>query len=190
MQSKTWLRLGSAFGLALTVLVAGCERGNVSAPEATGPVAGARVSAAGVHMMRSAMPGKRKVAVRLIGAEGGTIELSGHRLRVPAGAVSEPTLFKVTTADDQTIKVDLLATRRGTRGRDEDVGSRGFTQPVTLEITYASAQDVGDPGELAIAWVKDDGTIVPLPSAVNRDAQTVSADLEHFSGYALVSGRQ
>lgn len=180
MQSRRWVRFGSALALTLAAVVVGCERSAISSPEVSS-------ATPGIHLMRSAAPAQRKVAVRLIGAEGGTIELEGRRLIVPAGAVGTPTLFKVTSSSDQYIRVELHATRGNQRGGNDDVGAQGFARSIMLEFSYDLAGKVLNPDRLAIAWVREDGTLVRLPSVVNRTARTVTAELEHFSGYALVS---
>lgn len=185
MQSRKMLRMGLALTLASVAVIAGCDRGNVSSPELTAPRA--PVATPGISMMRAAQPGQQKVAVQMIGAQGGTIELDGRRLIVPAGAVSTPTLFKVTISSDQFVRVELKATRRNHKGNDDDVGGQGFARPIRLEFSYTLASGVTDPSKLGIAWVREDGTMVRLPSVVNTGKKTVSSDLEHFSGYALVS---
>lgn len=124
------------------------------------------------------------VVVQRIGSQGGTLVSGGHRLVVPAGAVSEPIVFRMRVRED-AVEVDLTAT--GPKSdRENDVGSRGFAVPLRLELSYSGAESVSDPSRLQIAWVRDDGVLEALPSTVDPGARTVAAQLVHFSGYTLV----
>src|SRR5438477_6400994 len=62
---------------------------------------------------------------QLIGPMGGSLTLAGHVLTVPAGAVTEPTLFTLTLGTRGYVEVGLKATRE-IFGTVVDVGSTGF----------------------------------------------------------------
>src|SRR5687768_2125996 len=63
---------------------------------------------------------------QLIGVTGGTLSLAGHSIVVPAGAVTQPTLFTMTLGLNGYVEVELEATRVGLFGNIIDVGSGGF----------------------------------------------------------------
>lgn len=119
-----------------------------------------------------------------IGPDGGTLEHAGHRLMVPAGAVAETALFKLRLTRSGYVEVDLTATGVGDRS-SVNVGSKGFSQPVILQLSYAYAEIVSNPARLAVVWVREDGTIEKLASDVDIASRTVTARLNHFSKYAL-----
>jgi hypothetical protein len=145
-------------------------------------IEGSRGAAPALEKLHSARH-SRPVAVKRIGPNGGVLEVGRNRLTVPAGAVREPVVFRMQL-EDGAVQVDLAATRPTSR-RQNDVGSVGFDRPLHLELSYEEAPPAGDPSELVVVWVRDDGTLVPLPSTVDRGARSVTASLNHFSGYAL-----
>lgn len=119
----------------------------------------------------------------LIGPLGGILEVQDHALRVPAGAVPHPAAFTMAVLDGRTIEVDLQAVDPET---GEDVGGKGFTIPVQLALSYADARiKDNDIDDLVIVRIHPDGTREPLPSTVDRATQRVTAELDHFSKYAL-----
>jgi hypothetical protein len=68
-----------------------------------------------------------------------------------------------------------------TRETPNDVGSAGFAVPLTLTISYAGvSSDMEAP---VIIWIKPDGNAEALPTVVNAAAQTMSAQVTHFSIY-------
>lgn len=138
------------------------------------------------------LPGLTKAVTTtsLIGINGGSITLLGHTITVPAGAVSVPTLFAVTVLPTGYVEVDLLATVSSVLGLVTDVGSKGFAKPVNLTLTYSRGTNVSDPRKLHILRIKSIlgySKYEVLPSTVNTTAKTVTAPLDHFSHYVLVS---
>lgn len=129
---------------------------------------------------------------KLIGVEGGELTLLGHTLRVPPGAVPTPTLFTLVVLPTGYVQVELSATLSSVTGL-LDVGSQGFLRPVPVTLTYSRATNVTDAGKLKIVRLGGPlglfGTLTGqyqvMPSAVNQTAKTVTAELEHFSEYAL-----
>ena len=123
---------------------------------------------------------------QVIGINGGSVSLAGHTITVPAGAVSVPTIFTITLANNGYIEVDLTAVVNTLLGT-VDVGSDGFDTPVTLALTYARATNVSDPSRLKIIRLNPNGKHEILPSTVQTGPLTVKAELDHFSRYAMVS---
>jgi hypothetical protein len=183
---STFKRSWTVMALALSAVLLGTSAcggpGDASGLLQPTQIEGSRASASGLRKLERAGD-RARVVVERIGPEGGVIETAGHRLTVPAGAVEEPVVFRMRVVDG-AVEVDLTATGRQSK-TENDVGAAGFDRPLGLELSYSEAAAVADPGQLVIVWVRDDGTLVSLPSTVDRGARTVSAKLNHFSAYAL-----
>ena len=123
---------------------------------------------------------------QVIGIDGGSVSLAGHRITVPAGAVSVPTIFTLTLANNGYVEVELTAVVSTLLGV-VDVGEDGFNKPVSLALTYARGTNVTDPARLKIIRLKSNGKHEILPSTVQSGPLTVTAELDHFSRYAMVS---
>lgn len=123
----------------------------------------------------------------VVGILGGVLELDGHKLTIPSGAVLEPTVFTMARSQNGFLEVDLTAIRVTVLGEVIDVGEQGFEKPVTLELTYSRATNVQQARDLVILRLNSGlgGTHEVLPSKVNQGAQMVRAQLDHFSGYCM-----
>jgi hypothetical protein len=172
--------------LVAGLVLSGCEGGALpgapSVPE---------FSASGVSPVHK-VAGKHKAVgsttvAAMIGSDGGSIELAGHTLTVPAGAVAHPTRFSLKLVENGFVEVDLRAAQASAAGQEVNVGKRGFATPVTLQLSYELAERVDDPAALFIAWVKPDGSLQPLRSSYDPATRTVTASLDHFSSYGLAT---
>ena len=126
----------------------------------------------------------------LLGSDGGILALLGHILNVPAGAVSEPTLFSMTVIQNGYVEVELTATPKSllnTLFFWRKVEEVQFNVPVGLSLSYARATNVTDPSRLKIMRVNPDGRHEILPSVVDTVNKTVTAELDHFSRYCMVT---
>lgn len=123
---------------------------------------------------------------RLLGLGGGLLSILGHSIYVPADAIDGVALFSLQVENDGYIEVDLSATRISLLGLI-DIGSQGFDKPVTLTLSYARATNVEDPDDLVILRRLPDGGFEELPTTVNKRNKTVSAKLDHFSGYCMAA---
>lgn len=126
----------------------------------------------------------------LLGSDGGVLSLLNHVLTVPAGAVSEPTLFSMTVLQNGYVEVELTATPKSLFSRLffwRTVEEVTFKVPVELALSYANATNVTDPSRLKIMRVNPDGRHEILPSTVDPASKTVTADLDHFSRYCLIA---
>ncbi|HEX6307572.1 MAG TPA: hypothetical protein VFZ69_05250 [Longimicrobiales bacterium] len=127
---------------------------------------------------------------KLLDVEGGVLALLGHSIVVPAGAVTEPTVFSMTVIQQGYIEVDLTATPKSllTRlfswSRPKEVQ---FAVPVDLSLTYERATNVTDPTRLKIMRLLPDGRHEILPSTVDTVKKTVTAKLDHFSRYCMIA---
>jgi hypothetical protein len=122
-----------------------------------------------------------------IGPAGGTFELLGHRVEVPAGAVRGPTMFSIAVVPG-TVEVELEAIAGGT-----DIGRRGFATPVRVSLSYArTSYGRNPPGvdHLTVLRVhsrRGFARFESLPTRVDEDSRTVTVELDHFSRYVLAS---
>lgn len=124
----------------------------------------------------------------VIGILGGVLELDGHKLTIPSGAVLEPTIFTMARSQNGFLEVDLTAIRVTLLGEVIDIGEQGFEKPVTLELTYSRATNVQRARDLVILRLNGTGlggTHEVLPSKVHQRRQVVRAELDHFSGYCM-----
>jgi hypothetical protein len=126
----------------------------------------------------------------LLGDDGGVLALLNHVLNVPAGAVDEPTLFSMTVLQNGYIEVELTATPKSLLRRLffwRRVEEVNFNVPVELSLSYANATNVTDPSRLKIMRVNPDGRHEILPSIVDLENETVTAELDHFSRYCMIA---
>jgi hypothetical protein len=122
----------------------------------------------------------------LIGERGGVVAVAGAVLRVPEGAVDAPTYFTVSVPRSGFIEAELRAERVDLfTGTLENVGARGFLRPVELQLNYQWAGNEYDPNSFVILWLRPDGTLEPVPSAVETRGKIVRGQLSHFSRYAI-----
>ena len=124
----------------------------------------------------------------VIGVGGGAVEILGHRIVVPAGAVDIPTLFTLIALPTGYVQVDITALAGDLLGGLSDQGSDGFNKPVRLDLTYSRATNVSNPRKLVILRLNPDGMSAvheALPSTVDRSNERVTVWLDHFSGYSM-----
>jgi hypothetical protein len=188
---KSWI----ALPFLVFALVAGCDPGNSRSLQSPtepqellgGLLGGNRVS--GYTLVKAPLIPTGDLSLsNLIGIEGGEISLLGHTLVIPVGAVTKPTLFLMTVLPTGYIEVDLTASVTGLLGSLLDVGSRGFLKPVPVTLSYASGTNVSDPSRLTILRVS--GLLgyrryEVIPTVLNREEKTVTAELDHFSRYVI-----
>lgn len=123
----------------------------------------------------------------LIGINGGSITLLGHRIVVPAGAVDLPTLFTLTALPNGYVQVDISALAPGMSGLF-NTGEEGFNRPVRLDMTYERATNVKRESRLVILRLNAGGMDAvheALPTTVDTSRDRATVWLEHFSGYIM-----
>ena len=184
--------------LALALLGLGCESGTEPVQQSSGVQAVESTSRSllggligtvestldtGLDLVRTTVTIVGDLGSAIIGPVGGLLEVNDHDLSVPPGAVPHPTLFSMEIVEGRSVVVDLTAVDPET---GEDVGGKGFNVPVQLALSYADLKlNKHQIEDLVIVRIHDDGTYEPLPSVVNKDTQQVTAELDHFSRYAL-----
>jgi len=122
---------------------------------------------------------------KLLGIGGGTITVAGITLDVPAGAVSVPTLFTVLALPTPVIDVSLTALVPQLLS---GLNITTFKKPVTITMSYARATNVSDASKLVIVYYNYySNKLEALPSTVDLEKKTVSAQTTHFSKYGMAS---
>ena len=157
---------------ALPLLLAAACTSQGPVPDDGGGVAGRPV----------ALPcerGRGNSDARPIGPRGGSVEVDRHTLTVPAGGVSASTTFTIMEVASPTVRVEL--------GPDGTT----FQTPATLTLSFARCGRLPRGfRDLQILQVDgNDSVIAVLPSTVNMRRRTVSAPLQHLSGYLIGGNR-
>ena len=191
MSPKRNLR-GLVPGLLLLLALGACDQSPNSSPSPTGPgdILSSGGTLGGYTLVNDPILPRlisEPVNVsKLIGLSGGSLELFGHRLTVPVGAVLEPTLFTLVALPSGHVEVHLTAVSTNLLGRVINVGSNGFRKPVKVTLSYSRSTNVQDPSELFVLRAKGLlGEPQVMPSVVDELRQTVTADLDHFSRYYI-----
>lgn len=159
--SRALTRLAAA---VLVVAMAGCAE---SPSEPLAPDAAPQ-------LVRQPIPPTTLLAQRHIGPAGGKLHIpGGHTLEFPAGALSTTTLI-TASRDPHSISVDF--------------GPEGIVFPSSARptLTYNYGGASVSPGTLRIIYI-DGSYTEELNTTVNTSARTVSANLQHFSTYALAT---
>lgn len=192
--TRIWKNLAAAGVFTLGLVVWGCEQATEPGQH-TGPMeaeAPARLlddgaldsdlaDVAGLRSVRSTVAELESNVVRaVIGIEGGELELAGHVLTVPAGAVTALTQFSMTLIPNGGVEVHLQAIQPEVG----NIGMSGFQIPVRLALSYVGT-DVDDPEDLVIVRMQ---TGERLETELDEDGSSrVWAHLDHFSRYRLCS---
>ena len=166
--------------VALSLVVAACDP--AGEPQLlTGPQVGAPASSdvTGFTVVKE-KDVSVGVVTGVIGSGGGKLVLGKHELWVPQGAVSGPTVFSMTKAGEE-LRFKLTATQLLTN----DIGKRGFAQPVKLVINFKDAINVSDPSLLKVFWAKLDGSLEAQTTDVDIHGFRAVGHLNHFSDYIL-----
>ena len=171
---------------------AGVDRGRAR-HSATGPgvVASADFAQSSEPTLLACPTADSASASGVIDDTGGTIEVNGTSIRIPPGAVAEPTEFTVTLPPSEYMEVRIeptswapdSTTPIGLDGRPAFV----FHRPVAVEIDYSRCTGVPE-DQLLGAWFLHAETKAPLehvPGADVRLTHTYYLNTSHLSTYAL-----
>ena len=111
-------------------------------------------------------------ASQVVGEMGGTINIGPHRIDIPRGALSRAvTISAVAPAGDRML-VDFQP-----HGLE-------FSKPVELKLNYVGCAT--NPASLQVVYLNDAARMLEyLPTQVHATGGKVSAQLRHFSKYAL-----
>jgi hypothetical protein len=181
--------------LAVVLGLAACESGSDGSNHPTLPESFIRGSTyGGYSLANDPMPERMAGSVSFnsemltasatIGGAGGRVDLLGHSIVVPAGAVTEPKVFTITSIPGGYVEVDLRAGDGSLLDPDSD--DENFAVPVTLTLTYERSTNVTDPSQLVVLRLNGvDGEPEALPSTVDLNVATITTQLDHFSRYAI-----
>lgn len=171
--------------LLIAITAVACDRSPVATEAGLEPSGGAEFAQGAAYQKVAGEIPVFDLEV-VIGPEGDKIGVPGFYLVVPEGAVKAATTFEFASKNNGYIEMSLHATSLGST-KHNDVGSAGFGKPVQLWISGFKPK--GGPTEwqkYKIGWVKDDGTIAPVRTAIHMASKTVVGYVPHFSDYALI----
>ena len=114
-------------------------------------------------------------ATQTIGPEGGSIAVGPHVLRIPAGALDNPTTITATLDNDRGVN--------GVRFQPEGLQ---FDTPAYLTMSYANCNLLGRLLPKRIAYTSDLLDILEyLLSLDNLFTKRVTGQVKHFSEYVI-----
>lgn len=175
--SKVRLLAGIVMLFAAVFLSAGCSESpldpNQSASTQPTLLQRASRSSDGASMA----PVNLHIANTISATTGGVLTLLDVVLVVPPGAVDNDTTFSIDIPDDEIFFNEF--------GADGLV----FNVPVTVTMSYRDADLIGvDESTIRIGWLNEaTGQFENVDCEVNRLTKTVTAKLNHFSAYGLIS---
>jgi hypothetical protein len=115
----------------------------------------------------------------ILGPTGGTLEVAGHRVTIPAGTLTEPTQVTLSAPAGRHVKLVLSA--RGTQ-------HYRFRAPVVVTISYDRCGRQHRPTGPASAWFLDDSgswLVERMGGKDDRIRSTVTFQTAHFSTYVV-----
>lgn len=113
-------------------------------------------------------------AEKAIGPEGGTLDVGPHRLVVPAGALDSTVVISGVAVADSVVSVQF-----GPEGLT-------FSQPARLTLSYAACPLIPSLLPKRVVYTTDALELLQLLlSSDDLLHRQVSADLDHFSRYAV-----
>lgn len=123
------------------------------------------------------LTGKRSVSVLVRASEGGSVELNGFRVDIPAGALPQDTVITISLPRDELLGKRVLA-------EFEPHGIQ-FNTPVTVSFPL---QGVVLPGGALEVGRWEDGGWTSLGGTVSPDGTRLFSTTPHFSTYAARGG--
>ena len=111
-----------------------------------------------------------------IGPDGGSLGFRGHELKVPAGAISEPTEFEIVVPVSDYMELEVHAVNRD---------GFLFAVPATITISFARCSSVPD-SPLTAAYVDSAQRILQdMGGSTDRASKKVSFQTGHLSGFIV-----
>jgi hypothetical protein len=164
---------------AAVFLLAGCSEGAKSplAPESATP---ALLSADGINLTGvlefAALPDltqSRHAEAFIRASEGGSVELNGFRVDIPAGALPYDALITIDLPQDEVLGKRVLA----------EFGPHGIQFNTPVAITFPLEGVLLSGGKIEVGrWENNAWT--PLGGTVSADGASLSSTTPHFSTYA------
>jgi len=127
-----------------------------------------------IGALLSCTPMPAESTTQVIGPEGGTLRVGPHRLLVPAGALDTAVTITAVAPSDTVNRIVFAP-----HGLE-------LAQPARLIMSYANCGVVQWLLPKRIAYTTDQLVILDLLASLDNPlARRVSADLDHFSTYAV-----
>lgn len=180
----------AALAIFAVLLGSACDQATTLAPDVQRPTRDltaltATGTAVAVNkLVTYVVPEQGAYFSKVIGKNGGRLIVTDNKsgLVVPRGAVDQDVMFAINVLPGDTLHFSLTATRVS-----DGMPYGLFQVPVTLNIAYADLNVTNETG-LLITFLADgttSGDKIGLPSKVDKTSRVVSAQLIHFSDYAL-----
>ncbi len=109
--------------------------------------------------------------VQVIGPEGGSLKVGGHRLVIPEGALAESTV--ITAERPSSFLIEVQFSPHGTT----------FLEQPRLELDYSDCYLPAD-HQYRVAYASDDGRVLEYPVSVDKGGNVLGF-IWHFSRYAV-----
>lgn len=171
------IHAGAALLFVVSLAAIGCD-GADNAPLA--PDA-ALLAASGSTLIECPVSETRSVTKELLPGE--TIELDGHSMTVPIGAILVPTTFTLTVPKSNYMEIEIHA-----EGAEHFVFLDEAQASITISYQRCTRSDI-DKSALT-AWYIDSATKALLEHMGGTDdkvARTVTFDSDHLSGFAIAN---
>lgn len=120
-------------------------------------------------------------ATGTIGMGGGRIELGGHALVIPKGALASPQRFRIDVQSSPHLVISFHA---------EEQDHFEFLQPATITLNYSRCEEEAESSSDLHVYYVDPVTLAILEDVgglLDAAANTVSAQTSHLSDYAVGS---
>lgn len=169
-------RATTALLFAVSLAAAGCDRAENTLVEPDAPA----FSTSSSTLVECPVSETRSVTKEL-GLLGGTIELDGHSMTLPLGAVLAPTTFTFTVPASKFVEIEIHAD--GAEGFE-------FEEPVSIGISYQRCTRSNIDNSTLTAWYIDSETKALLEHMGGTDdklARTVTFGSGHLSGFAIAN---
>ena len=181
--TKHWIKIAAIPALALAIFLPGCDSlGDSTRPELDPRGYAIFSTSSGEQYVVTREPVSYGIVSGTIGNAGGELHLGVHSLVVPAGAVSEATVFTMSRPEGDLLRLSLSATRESYN----DVGAAGFAVPLQLRLSFVDAGDLpADVSKLEVIYFEPTGTVAPQPTYLDVTGGVASGDIPHFSDFGL-----
>lgn len=169
--------------LGVTLVGSGCDSTSTDpllAPDAS-VLSNSSAGNSTVVRTRALEAGNRRYALVYPSVEG-SVSVSGHTLRVPVGAVTQPTWFMLQAIEASAVHVRLKAWN----ALDGSVVTQFPNVPVELTLDVSDIEDL-DLNGLVIVYLRDGsyaGAKEPVRTTISGST-TLTGYLTHFSQYAV-----